>query len=129
MFGIDFFQIGRAGLVHGQEWQSRSARLQTGDHAEMGVLLPFQFALLDRRPDDTQRSHTRIAHVGKDHLACASRRDHLVVDQVRCGACQGEIFLALPNDFMTRGKRDQMGESRCVDSITIVDILCNGFRE
>ena len=51
---IGLFQVGRAGLVHGQEGQSRGAGLQAGDHPKVGIFLPLQLSLLDGRADNAQ---------------------------------------------------------------------------
>ena len=64
-----------------------------------------------------------IAHVGKDHFARAARRNHLVVDQVWCGAGERQILLSLADHFMPRSKWDEMCESCRVDNITIVHIV------
>jgi hypothetical protein len=47
----------------------------------------------------------------------------LVVDQVRRHPHQGQIFLALTNDFMTRRRRDQVSEAFERDGVAVVDEL------
>ncbi len=44
----------RAGLIHGQKGEARCARLQAGNHAKMGIFLPFQFAFFDGGANDAQ---------------------------------------------------------------------------
>jgi hypothetical protein len=125
--GVCFLQIRGACLLHWQEGQSGCPRLQTSDHAEVRILLPFEFALFDGRTDNPQRPHPGIAHVRKNHLAGAARRNHLIIDQIGCGTGEREVSLSLSDDFMPGRKRNQMCESCRVNYITIVHTGCNGF--
>jgi hypothetical protein len=58
----------------------------------------------------------------ENQLARTAGTDQLVVDQVRRHPHQGQVFLALTNDFMTRRRRDQVGEAFERDGIAVVRI-------
>ena len=89
----------------------------------MRIFLPFQPAGFDLCPHDAQGTHPGVAHVRKDHFPRTASRHHLVVDQVGGGACQGQVALVLPDDLMPGGKRDQVGETRCIHQVAIPDVL------
>jgi len=67
-----------------------------------------------------QGAHARVAAPGENQLACAAGTDQLVVDQVRRHTHQRQVFLALTNDFMACGGRDQVGEAFESDGIAVV---------
>ena len=125
--GVDPRQVGGAGRVHGQERQAGRAGRQSGDHAEVRVLLPFQASVLHRRSQGTQRPDAGIAGVRKDDLAGAAGGDHLIVDQVRRSPCQRQVLTTLADDLMAGGERDEVGEAGGVDQIAIVDEGRHGF--
>ncbi|MNP62146.1 hypothetical protein D3C76_1573980 [compost metagenome] len=74
-----------------------------------------------------QRTHTRVTAPGEDQLAGATGADQLVVDQVRSHAHQGQVALALTDDLVAGGSRDQVGETFEGDGIAILDELLHGF--
>ncbi|MNP42996.1 hypothetical protein D3C76_1367910 [compost metagenome] len=76
-----------------------------------------------------QGTDTRVAAPGEDQLAGATGADQLIVDQVRGHAYQGQIFLALTNDFMPGGSRNQVGEAFEGDAVAVVDELLHGVVE
>ena len=119
---VGLFQVGCGGLVHRQEGQARCARLQARDHAEVGILFPFQFTAFYRTAHDAQRPDAGIAHVRPDHLAGAACRNHLVVDQVRGGARKHQVPFPLADDLVPGGEGDQVGESSRVNAVSILYI-------
>src|SRR5215207_695096 len=126
---VCLFEVCCTRLIHWQKGQSGRTRLQTCDHAEVRILLPFEFALLQRRPDDAQRANAWVSHVRKDHFASTACRHQHIVNKIRCGACQDQILFALTNDLVPRRKGNEMGKARRVNCITIVHKFRNGFRE
>ncbi|MNE57294.1 hypothetical protein D3C80_1522480 [compost metagenome] len=98
----------------------------------MAVLFNFHRMrplLLDRITQAVQRTHARVTAPGEDQLAGTTGTDQLVVDQIRGHAHQGQILLALTNDFMTRRSRDQVREALECNGIAIVDELLHCFVE
>ena len=79
----------------------------------MGVLLDSERSreiALDRPPDSVQRADAGVAEPAEDELSGGSGGHHLVHQEIRREADQGEIPPPLPDDFVARGKGDQMGE-------------------
>ena len=80
-----------------------------------------------RRAHDAQRADARVAHIGKNDLAGAAGRHHLIVDQVRRGARQHQVLAPLADDLMPGGKGDQVGKPGGVHAIAVMDVLLDGF--
>ena len=84
-------------------------------HAGVGVLFDLDGlrpAVFDRIAQAMQRSDARVSAPGEDNLLDAPGSDKLVVDQVRRHAADHrEIALALPDDLVSRGERDQVCEA------------------
>ena len=101
-----------------------------GDHPEVAVLLHLQRLLrdlaLDPPPDRSQTADTRVPEPRKDKLAGDTGRDHLVVDDVRREAGEGQVAAALADDLVTGRERDEMGEALDGDRIAVVDELGDG---
>ena len=127
--GVAALQVDRRGLVHGHKRQPGCPGLQARDHAEMRIFFPFQLSGFDRGANSAQRTDARVAHVGKDDFPGAAGRDHLVIDQVRGGAGQNQVFASLADDFMTGREGDQVGKTGQIDTISIMDIAGDCFRE
>jgi len=126
---IGFLKVQSAGLTHGHEGQPAGARLQAADHPEMGVFLPFQAAVLHAVAQPLERAHARVAGVRKDDLAGAARGHHLVVNQVRGGTRQDEVFPSLANDFVPGGKRDEVRKAGGIHKVPVVHVLSDGFAQ
>ena len=125
--GVGVFQVAGGSRVHGYKRQAGRPGLQAGDHAEVGIFFPFQTAGFQLAAHDAQRADARIAHIGKDDLAGAAGRHHLIVDQVGGGAGQHQVFAPLADDLMPGGKRDQMGKPGRINAVTVVDVATNCF--
>ncbi|MNX87170.1 hypothetical protein D3C86_1190840 [compost metagenome] len=89
----------------------------------MAVFFDFQRVwplLLDRVTQTMQRTDARVTAPGENQLAGTTGTDQLVVDQVRGHPHQGQVFLALANDFVTRRRRDQVSEAFERNGIAVV---------
>ncbi len=94
--------------------QPSRARFERIGHGRMAVfedLDRMRPAFLDRIAQPVQRTHTGVAAPGKDQLLGAAGADHLVVDQIRRHADQGQIAFLLADDFVAGRKRNQMREA------------------
>ncbi|MNG07897.1 hypothetical protein D3C84_912220 [compost metagenome] len=76
-----------------------------------------------------QRTYTRVSAPGKNQFAGTPGTDQLIVDQVWRHTDQGQLFLALTNDFMPGGSRNQVGEAFEGDAVAVVDELLHGVVE
>jgi hypothetical protein len=70
-----------------------------------------------------ERAHARIPAPGKNQFRGTARADELIVNEVRRHAHQGEIAPPLADDFVSGGKRDQMGEALQRHHIAVADHL------
>ncbi len=68
-----------------------------------------------------QAADAGIAEPAEDELSGRAGRNHLVVDQVRREAGQGQVALTLPDDLVPGGEADQMREAFDGDDVTVVD--------
>src|SRR5690606_3870100 len=68
-----------------------------------------------------QRADTGVAAPGEDQLLRAASADHLVVDQVRGHADQGQIPLALADDLVAGSEGNQVGEAFQRNGVAIID--------
>ncbi|MNZ80942.1 hypothetical protein D3C78_995960 [compost metagenome] len=75
---------------------------------------------LDGVTQTVQRTYARVTTPGENQLAGTTGTDQLVVDQVRGHPHQGQVFLALANDFVTGGRRDQVSKAFERDRIAVV---------
>ena len=100
----------------------------------MGVLLELEGRLARRRqrlgldppPDRVQAAHARVAQPRKDQLAGDARGDHLVVDDVWRHPGEREIALALADDLVSGGERDEVGEALDRHRIAVPDDVRHG---
>ncbi|MCY1182051.1 hypothetical protein D9M73_225900 [compost metagenome] len=76
-----------------------------------------------------QRAYTGVTAPGENQFAGATGTDQLIVDQVRSHTYQGQLFLALTNDFMPGGSRNQVREAFEGDTVTVMDKLLHGIVE
>ncbi len=70
-----------------------------------------------------QTAHTRVAKPREDELARDAGGDHLVVDQIRRQATQGQVALALANDLVSRGESNEVREALDRDGIAVAHQL------
>src|SRR3989337_2120837 len=103
--GISRFQVTGSSWIHRYKRQPGSSGLQAGDHAEVGILLPFEISGFNLRAHEAQRAHARVTHIGENYLTRAASGHHLVIDQIGCGSCQLKVFQTLANNLMTSSKR------------------------
>ncbi len=105
-------QAGRTGLIglgHG------GVRMLDGvDGARIGVL--------DRVAHAAQEANAGIAGVGEHHLFRQPHADHLVVDDVGSHADQRQLADPLPDRFVSRGVRNEVGEALEGDDIASTKI-------
>ncbi|MCY1432144.1 hypothetical protein D9M71_481340 [compost metagenome] len=120
---VDLRQVGTGVGSQHRERQAGS----TGDVGigQVGVTVLFDFQrvwplFLDGVTQAMQGADTRVAAPGENQLAGTTGTDQLVVDQVRGHPHQGQVFLALANDFVTRGRRDQVSKAFERDRIAVV---------
>ena len=83
----------------------------------------------DRRAHGAQRANPRVAHIGENHFARAAGCHHLVIDQVRGGARQDQVFASLADDFMPGREGDQVRKTGQIDTVSIMDKLGDCFGE
>jgi hypothetical protein len=124
---IGLREVFAAGRAHGQKRQARRAGRDARDHRKVRILFVLQAPGLHFLPDNAQRSHAGIAAVREDDLLGAAGCYHLIVDQIGCGAGQGEILLALADDLVPGGERNEVCESSSVNHIASVHETIDGF--
>jgi hypothetical protein len=78
-------------------------------------------AFFDGIAQAVQRADAGIASPGKNQFPDEAHSDHLVVENIGRHADQGEIAAILADDFMARGKGDEVRESFEGDGVAIVD--------
>ena len=76
-----------------------------------------------------QRADARVAAPGEDQLARAAGADQLVVDDVRGHPHQRQVALALADDLLPGGDRDQVGEALQRDGVAVMDEVGDGVGE
>src|SRR6185436_4296116 len=62
-----------------------------------------------------------ISSPTENEPAHASRADQLVVDQIRCQPAKRQFTTSLPNDFVARGKANEMCEAFDDDRVAVVN--------
>jgi hypothetical protein len=67
-------------------------------------------------------THSGITAPRKNQLSSATRADQLVAYQIGRQSHQREITTSLPNYFVARGERDQMGEPLERDHVAIMNV-------
>ena len=72
-------------------------------------------------------SHAGVPSPREHQLANHSHADHLVVQEIRRHANQRQIAAALPNHFMARRIRNEVGETFETDRIAVSDMFCDCF--
>jgi hypothetical protein len=65
----------------------------------------------------------------KDHLACATDTDHLVIDEIRCEPDQCQIATTLSNSLVSGSEGNKMAEAFRGHRITIVYERADGLFE
>ena len=101
-------------------------------HAGMLVLFhldrirPF---VLDGVPEAMQRAYARITAPRKHDLRHATRADQLIVNHIGSHADHGQSAPLLANDFVPRGKRDQVRESFEGNGVVIAHKFPDCFSE
>ncbi|MNY07789.1 hypothetical protein D3C86_1406070 [compost metagenome] len=123
---VDLRQVGTGVGTQYREWQAGSASDVGIGQVGMAVFFDFQCMrplFLHSITQAMQGADTRVAAPGENQLAGTTGTDQLVVDQVRGHPHQGQVFLALANDFVARGSRDQMGKAFECDRIAVVHEL------
>ena len=93
----------------------------------MRVFLDLERPSFHGAPKRVERADAGIAGPGEDELLRAARRNHLVVDQVRRQAAQGQVAAPLANDLVTCGKRDQVGEPFDHDDVAVAHVPRDGI--
>lgn len=74
-----------------------------------------------------QAANTGVAQVAEDEPVDDAGGDHLVVDQVGGHAGQGEVLLALADDFVGGGEADEGGEAFDGDGCAVGDVAVDRF--
>ena len=98
-------------------------------HPGVAVLLDLQRLGLHRLAEPVQRADARVAAPGEDQLARAAGADQLVVDDVGGHPHQRQIALALADDLLPGGDRDQVGEALQRDGVPVMDQIGDGIGE
>ena len=99
-------------------------------HSGVAVLFDFERVrpiVLDRIPQAVQWADAGISAPGEHQLARASAADHLVVEQVRGHADQGQIAALLADNLVTGGERNQVGEAFERHRVAVVDEFGDGI--
>ena len=119
---IDPGEVGAPVTAQREEGEARRGRLVAAEQPEMGVLLDFErprIGPFDRPPHGVQRAHARVAEPAEDELAGGAGGHHLVHEQVRRQAHESEVAPPLADDFVSGGKRDQVGEPLQHDRVPV----------
>src|ERR1700742_4901408 len=74
-----------------------------------------------------KRADARIAAPGEFQCASDTHPDHLIVEDIRRHADQGQIPPSLANDLMTRRIRDEVREALERDRVAIPDGGCDSL--
>jgi hypothetical protein len=101
-----------------------------GSHARVRVLVELQRrrpAGLDCVSEPVERANAGVAAPGEDERVGTAHPDHLVIDDVRRHAHEGQLAPALPNQLVTRGMRDEVREALERHDVTVVDQLAHGL--
>ncbi|MNQ57423.1 hypothetical protein D3C85_715790 [compost metagenome] len=129
---VDLGQVGAGvGAQHGERQAGGAGDVGVGQ-VGVAVFLDLQGVrplLLHRVAQAVQRADAGVAAPGEDQLPGAAGTDQLVVDQVGGHAHQGQLLLALTDDLVTGGSRNQVGEAFEGDGIAIVDEALDGFAQ
>ncbi len=97
-------------------------------HRRVTVLLDLQRtgpALLDRIPQPVKRPDSWVPTPREDQLAGRAAADHLVVDEIRRHADQGQIGEPLTDDLVPCRERNQVCEALERDAVTRAHELRN----
>ncbi|MCY1355382.1 hypothetical protein D9M69_418020 [compost metagenome] len=130
--GVDLDQVGALVAAQHRERQVGSpGHVGVGQRrmAVLGDLQGVRPALLHRVAQAVQRADAGVAAPGEDQLLRAAGADQQVVDQVGGHAHQGQVFLALADQLVGSGGRDQVGETFEGNGVAIVDEALDGFAE
>jgi hypothetical protein len=93
------------------------------------ILFVFESPGFHLGAEDAQRADAGVACVREDDLARTPGGDHLIVNNIRCGAGEDEVLLALADDFVCGGERDEVSEPGGVHEVAVVDVLGDGGGE
>ncbi|MCY1496378.1 hypothetical protein D9M68_303130 [compost metagenome] len=129
---VDLRQVGTGvGAQYGERQARGTGHIGVGQ-VGMAVLVDFQAIrplFLHGVAQAVQRAHAGVATPGEGQLAGAAGADQQVVDQVGGHAHQGQVFLALADDFVGSGSGNQVGEALEGYGVAIVDEAFDGFAE
>ena len=107
-------QVGLEIAAQREEREVHRAGRVAADHPEVAVLLDLERLVrdvaLDPPPDRAEPADARVAEPREDELAGDAGGDHLVVDDVGREPGEGQVALALADDLVTGGERDEVGE-------------------
>src|SRR5262249_50598058 len=86
------------------------------------VLLEFERSgpiMLDGVAETVKRADAGISAPGEDEFFRAACTDQLIVNDVGSHANEGELLALLANDFVSGGKRDEMGKAFHGDGVAV----------
>src|SRR5215467_14914185 len=98
----------------------------------MTVLFDFDVvrpAVLGGVTEARRQTNAGIACPRKDHLACATGADHLVIDEIGCEADQCQIAKTLSNNLVSGSRGNKMAEGFRSHRITIMYKRVDGLFE
>src|SRR5262245_16012788 len=98
----------------------------------MTVLFDFDVmrpTVLGRVAETRRQTNAGISGPRKDHLACATCPDHLVIDEIRCEPDQCQIATTLSNNLVSGSEGNKMAEAFGSHRITIVYERADGLFE
>jgi hypothetical protein len=109
---------------HHGEREARCTRRVAVRHPRMAVLLELERprpAVLDRVPEAVEAADPGVPAPGEHEPPHTAHPDQLVVEDVRCHADERQIGATLPEDLVTGGEGDQVGEALERDGAAVGD--------
>ena len=110
-------------MREGKKRHTQARGVQAQNHSEVGPVFVFNGTVFHRTAKGVAETDAGIAEIAEDHFLHRTGGDHEIKQNICAGSAQREIFLVLPQNFMTQGERHRMTETGDKNRIAVFDVI------
>jgi len=104
------------------------SRVKAQHHREIGPIFIFKSAVLNGAAKGVTEANAGISKITEDDFSDSPPGDHLIEQDIRARATNGQVSQLLPKDFMAKGERHTMSKPTNKHCVAVADVFADCLR-